>query len=37
MEEIDIARLFRLLAEYQKLDPVIARQILKKIFEILKS
>ena len=37
MEETDIGRLFRILAEYQKLDPAIALKVLKRILVILKS
>lgn len=35
MREIDIGHLYKILVEYQKLDPGIARRILKRILKIL--
>ena len=37
MKQVEIERLYRYLIEYQKLDPAIARQILKKILKRLKE
>ena len=37
MGQVDIERLYRILARYQELDPAIARRILKRILEILQD
>ena len=37
MGQVDIERLYRILARYQELDSEIARRILKRVLEVLRD
>lgn len=35
MQRVDIERMYRFLAEYQELDPEVAKRLLQRILEVL--